>query len=293
MENYVEKNNQYVSVPNILIYKGNDYELATFVALSLSKLYIDKSIAAMSVVSLCKKMGYSYTDRRKDSFFSSIKKIITQFEKNGWVSNCPTKFAPSQFYEIKLNSFFFPDSEFTLLSLQELETILECKEYKSKTALVKTFLYIKSFMNITYNGNPDSIISAFYVAGTVASHTLGMSRGKYDFCVNILCWLGLLICRQTGSYYDETGIKNAPNIYVLNDDRAEDNIRGAMSRLRYKLLNPQYGNKDDFMPIVYIGKTIKKDKTESEFEDHIQDDEEDNGEWGDRNPMERNYYNYY
>ena len=292
MENYEENCNQFVAVPNILIYKGSDYELATFVALSLSKLYIDKSIAAMSIMGLCKKMGYSCIDRRKDSFYSSIKTIITQFKKNGWVSNCPDKFNPSQFYEIKLNDFFFPESEFTLLSLQELEIILGCKEYKSKTALVKTFLYVKSFMNITYKKNPDSVISAYYVAGTVASRTLGMSRNKYDFCINILCWLGLLVCRQTGSYYDETGIKNAPNIYVLNDDRAEDNIRGAMSRLRYKLLNPQYGNGDNFMPIVYIGKTIKKDKSESNVKDRIQDDEEDNGDWGDPNPMERNYYYY-
>jgi hypothetical protein len=197
-------------------------------------------------------------------------------------------------FKVRLGDYFNPQNNYTPITLQELNTILDCTEYKAKASLIRVFLYIKSFMYLRYNGNTDDIISAYYVAANVAVYTLGITRGKYDLCINVLCGLGLLVCHQTGSYYNQYGITNAPNVYVLNNKDTEHNISGAISRLKYDLLNPKYGNKDDFMPIVYTGKTIKKDKAESEFEnDTPMDDEEDNGEWGDRNPMERNYYNYY
>lgn len=288
--------NNFYKVPKDYIYEMDEYELMTYISILDFRTLSDSNKAYLSAKMICDKANYSSTDRRKESYYSLVRKHIHLFLGRNWIkiSNpiITNKINPSECIEVILTDLYIPKEKFIKLSQTEFDTIVNNDKYKNKASLLHVFLYIKSFMYADDKDRNRSI-SAYYVSGMVASHTLGMSRSKYDACVNTLCELGLLICRQTGSYYDETGIKNAPNIYVLNDDRAEDNIRGAMSRLRYKLLNPQYGNKDDFMPIVYIGKTIKKDKTESEFEDHIQDDEEDNGEWGDRNPMERNYYNYY
>lgn len=281
------KKQPYIIVPNELIYEHNEYEVVTFIALSMKRQLMNKSVATTSLKDICQITGYSFIDRNKGSYFSSLKNILVQFCENEWIDDGNLdyqKIKSSELLNIQLGDFFFPESDYTIITVKELNAILNCPEYKSKASLVRVFLYAKSFMQIAYTGDTNSTISAYYVAGDVAADALQMSRNKYDLCINVLCGLNLLICHQTGSYHSEFGIRNAPNIYVLNNEDAQRNIQGGLSRLKYKLLKTGYGNKDkDFMPIVYNGKTIKKKEEPST--DNVFDDGEDYSDWGLPNPM--------
>lgn len=270
----------FVLVPNDLIIKGSEYELITYISLSMNRQLFDVKKASISIVNICQTMKYSFIDRRKGSYYMSIRKILEQFCERGWIKPYHTddkKVNPSELMVIELNRFFFPEKNYTSISMQELNDIINCTEYKSKASLIKVFLYIKSFMQMVYKGHTDCVISAYYVVGNVAARALNMSRSKYDACINALCNIGLLICHQTGSYFTQYGITNAPNIYVLANEDATRNISGALNRLKYNLLDDRYGNGEDFMPITHVGKPFQRA------------DDSDDGEWGDPNPMNRYY----
>lgn len=283
----------YLTIPNDIIYEHDEYELITYISLLMNRQLMDTTIVATSIMDICRTARYSCVDRRKNSYYSAIKGILEQFQDNGWITEiiqkddrAKGKINPSELFKIKLGDFFFPETNYTSITIKELNAILNCPEYKSKASLVRVFLYAKSFMQIAYTGGSQSTISAYYVVGDVAANALQMSRNKYDLCINVLCGLNLLICHQTGSYHSEFGIRNAPNIYVLNNEDAQRNIQGGLSRLKYKLLKSGYGNKDkDFMPIVYNGKAIKK--KEKPTTDNMFDDDEDYSDWGLPNPMNR------
>lgn len=273
----------HLRIPNSLINDNDEYALITYMAITINKQLFNRKIAKTSIFDICRLWGYSTTDRRSGSYLSLIKGILADFCDRGWIEiHQPQskKIKPNELITIKLSDIFFPEKNYTSISMQELNDIINCTEYKSKASLIKVFLYIKSFMFMVYEGHTDSVISAYYVAGNIAADALKMSRSKYDLCVNVLLGIGLLVCHQTGSYRTKYGVVNAPNVYVLNNDDAERNIKGGISRLKYDLLDKRYGNGDDFMPIVYTGKTIKKrDVLE------LKESDTDDGEWGDSNPM--------
>ena len=254
----------YYSIPNEIIYSDptyTEYDLLTYVAISKCKLLYDSSIAHTSIFDICSFSNYSTIDRKENSYLSSIRCTLKLFKDNELIRIDGIKETDElkikALIKMQLTDKFTPTSNYTVLTNEELSVIIGCKEYKATAALLKVYLYIKSLMFIDYN-NPNSSISAYYVTEDIACQVLFMSKQKYDICVNTLCALDLLICHQTGSYYDFNGIKNAPNIYVLNNDNVASNIRGALNRLKHDLLKPEFGNKDDFMPIVYTGKKIKK-----------------------------------
>lgn len=289
----------FLLVPNELIYKGNEYELITYIILSMNRHLFDVKNVKTSIIDICQTAGYSYVDRHDGSYFTCIRKILEQFDKRGWIKlHYPSekKINPSELIQIRLNDFFFPQKKYTSVVTEDLYTIFKNGNYKNKAALIRVFLYIKSFMQVVYEGRTDCTISAYYVSGNVAAYALNMSRGKYDICIKTLCNTGLIICHQTGSYFNEFGIANAPNIYVLNNEDADRNIRGAINRLRYKLLDDRYGNHEDFMPTTYTGKAFTDDEDygygyDYDYNDIVtdrvnsQDNNDDDGEWGDPNPM--------
>ena len=288
---YMEKN-AYIIVPNKLIYdKNSENNILVYIGISKRRMLLDKTVAITSIVDLCETSNYSIDDRRRKSFYSLIKPALNSFIEMGLIKiDNFDDVKPQTLIKIRLTDGFEPKEKYTPITMQELKTILNCKSYKSLSALVRVYLYVKSLMYMDYR-HTNAVISAYYVAREVAARALKISIAKYDRCINTLCDLGLLVCHQTGSYYDYNGIKNAPNIFVLNDEQAESNINGAINRLKYSLLNSEYGNSDEFMPIVYTGKKFKESIEESEEDDeeeYEEDDEfdEDYGdEWGESNPM--------
>lgn len=258
------KKQYYYAIPKEIVYSDpayTEYDLLTYITILRCRLLHDNHIAHTSIFNICELSNYSTLDRREESYYSSIKWSLKLFRDNDMIKINGIKevdeLRPRAFIKIQLTDKFVPSSNFIQLTDEELNVIIGCKEYKATAALLKVYLYIKSLMFIDYN-NPNSSISAYYVTEDIACQVLFMSKQKYDICVNTLCALDLLVCHQTGSYYDFNGIKNAPNIYVLNNDDVAGNIRGALNRLKHDLLKPEFGNKDDFMPIVYTGKKIKK-----------------------------------
>lgn len=251
----------YINIPNELIYKEvYESEILVYIGIAKRRLLFDKMMAVTSIFDLCELSNYSTTDRRKGSFFSSIKFSLQRFRDMGLIEfgrniQSVDDIRPQGLLQINLTKNFDIEEKYTMITEREINSILNCKTYNSLSSILRTYLYVKSFMLIDYK-HPENAISAYYVARKIAANTLKMSLPKYDGCLETLCDLGLLICHQTGSYYTYHGITNAPNIYVLNNDNAMSNVRGALNRLKQELLKPEFGNKDDFMPMVYIGKKI-------------------------------------
>ena len=282
------KNQIFYKIPTDYIYEVDEYELMTYIGILNFRTLSDPNKAYLSIKMICDNAGYSSADRRKASYYTFIRKHIHLFLGRKWItiSNpiVGEKINPSECLEVVLSNSYIPKERFLKLTQKEYDIIINNHQYRNKASLLRVYLYIKSFMFVD-NVDSRKSISAYYVAGDIAANTLGMSRSKYDSCVNSLCEIGLLVCRQTGSYYTYHGITNAPNIYVLNNENAENNISGAMSRLKYELLNKKFGNSDEFMPITYIGKPITK-KNSNPINKNICEDDID-GDWGSPNPMNR------
>lgn len=285
-------NDKFYKIPSDYILEADEFEILTYIGLLDARTLANPKKIYISQKILCENMNYSSNDRHKGSYFLAIRKHIQLFLGKGWVTidnrfNCE-KINPSECLDITLSDSYIPKDGFIKLTNDERNRIINNYKYKNKASLLQVFLYIKSFMYVDYK-MPDRALSAYYVSGNVAAKALNMSRGKYDMCVKVLCDIGLLVCHQTGSYFDKFGITNAPNIYVYNDERAKDNINGALNRLRYKLLDSRYGNGEDFMPITHVGKAFGDDNqansTVSEYTESADDNNDDDGEWGDPNPM--------
>lgn len=285
-------NEKFYKIPMRYILESDEYEVLTYLGLLEARTLSDPNKVYISQKILCENMNYSSVDRRKGSYYSEIRKHLQLFTGRKWIKvdsrvDCEN-INPSECMNITLSDLYIPSDNYIKLTKDELDIIINNRKYRNRASLLQVFLYIKSFMYVDHKIANRSI-SAYYVVGNVAARALNISRGKYDVCVNVLCDIGLLICHQTGSYFNEYGISNAPNIYVYNNERARDNIDGALNRLRYKLLDSRYGNGEDFMPITHVGKAFgddsQSDDTVSKYTESADNNNDDDGEWGDPNPM--------
>ena len=148
--------------------------------------------------------------------------------------------------EIKIISenFDYPD-KFTKLTTSQFDAIMMADSSLNKENILMAFLYINSYIGCRsrqddgseYDNAKDNP-EAFYRSIQNMSEELAMSKDTINQCIDYLITSSetheaLLIKREVGSVqpYKTKPPKNVPNIYVLNKDGYEQEIKWALNKI--------------------------------------------------------------
>ena len=214
------------------------------VRLCLERYSNIEGVCFTSISLICEKCGYS-VDRHDKSFSGCVRKVLLSLIKNSEItqiygkdiSSVPISNQVGFYLEDKFYSI--PTKMFTKLSYDVFDTIIGIDYPLSKPTLLKVYIYIRG--RIIEN---EQQAYGFYGSIERAVKDLDLSRKTVDACLDLFVDHNLFIKYTTGSCYIDGEPRNVPNIYVLPDDQAEDNIKALLEELkqRYRV--------EDFAPVL-------------------------------------------
>ena len=210
----------------------------------------------VSLQQICQDCNHS-TDRHKGNFLDFVKKTLSSLVERGLITQCCgtplDKAGVKELLGFVLSDEFSPCSNYISLSANAFDKIVKIKTSIKREVLLNAYLYVKSFIyDYQPNSNDTYTPYGFYGNLLLACDELGYTRKTIDACMDLFVSCGIFKCHLTGSYKKANGtVANAPNIYVLNDENADKNIRLLLEKMQtqYKV--------DEFMQQVYKGNSLR------------------------------------
>lgn len=214
-------------------YFENDYK-QIMVRLCLERYSNIEGVCFTSISLICEKCGYS-VDRHDKSFSGCVRKVLLSLVKNSEItqiygkdiSSVPISNQVGFYLEDKFYSI--PTKMFTKLSYDVFDTIIGIDYPLSKPTLLKVYIYIRG--RIIEN---EQQAYGFYGSIERAVKDLDLSRKTVDTCLDLFVDHSLFIKYATGSCYIDGEPRNVPNIYVLPDDQAENNVKALLEELKQR-----------------------------------------------------------
>lgn len=217
--------------------------------LLLTMIYLDRrrsleDICGLSLYGLATAFGYAASKNSRSSLLSFKNQIIS-LASNGMIEMLSPieKLKGDTCFDIKILDAFDSVDHFTILTAKEIDTLISSKSSIEKDNLFAIYLYMKSFMfphPLDNEGNlfKDAKDKPASFRGTIDSIVLntGTSIATVNSCIEEIVKLKLFKRHETGSYPTiENGKqveRNAPNIYVLNDEDADREIQWSIEKLK-------------------------------------------------------------
>lgn len=222
-------------------YFENDYK-RIMVRLCLERYSNIEGVCFTSISLICEKCGYS-VDRHNKSFSTYVRKVLVSLVKNNEITQIYGKSIDSVsatdlvgFY-LENKFYNIPTKMFAKLSYDAFDTMIGIDYPLSKPTLLKVYTYIRG--RIIEN---EQQAYGFYGSIERAVKDLDLNRKTVDACLELFVDHNLFIKYTTGSCYIDGEPRNVPNIYVLPDDQAENNIKALLEELKQR-----YGV-DEFAP---------------------------------------------
>lgn len=232
-------------------YYENDYK-KIMVRLCLERYSNIEGICFTSISLICEKCGYS-DDRHNKSFSTYVRKVLVSLVKNNEITQIYGKSIDSVsatglvgFY-LENKFYNIPTKMFAKLSYDAFDTMIGIDYPLSKPTLLKVYTYIRG--RIIEN---EQQAYGFYGSIERAVKDLDLNRKTVDACLELFVDHNLFIKYTTGSCYIDGEPRNVPNIYVLPDDQAENNIKALLEELKQR-----YGV-DEFAPELISSAKISK-----------------------------------
>lgn len=234
-------------------YLENDYKeiMIRFCLDSKSNLEHQTSV---SVGSICTRCGYSANNRdsNKGSFSTYIRQTLAWMVKDGEIRQTygddVSGVRLNNLIEFQLLDKFYesqPTTIFCKLTQNVFDTIIGMDSKYSSLTLLKLYTYIRSHIvesTRTAYGFNKSI--------EIAHIETGVSRKTFDECLALFVEHGLFIKHITGGCYIRNQPRTMPNIYVLPDNNATENIKTILDEMKRRYAV------DEFLP--QIGNNFKK-----------------------------------
>lgn len=234
-------------------YLENDYKeiMIRFCLDSKSNLEHQTSV---SVGSICTRCGYSEKNRdsNKGSFSTYIRETLAWMVKDGEIRQTygddVSSVRLNNLIEFQLLDKFYesqPTTIFCKLTQNVFDTIIGMDSKYSSLTLLKLYTYIRSHIvesTRTAYGFNKSI--------EIAHIETGVSRKTFDECLALFVEHGLFIKHITGGCYIRNQPRTMPNIYVLPDNNADENIKTILDEMKRRY------DVDEFLP--QIGNNFKK-----------------------------------
>ena len=161
--------------------------------------------------------------------------------------------------EIKINKDVFDDSKkFAKLTSSQFDNIMMSDSSLNRENILVAFLYINSYIGCrkrnedgSEKSNAKNYPEAFFKSIEKMSEELSMSKDTINQCMEFLTKStdehdALLIKREVGSVQPDKSKppQNVPNIYVLNKEGYEQEIKWALEKI------VQLYGTDEFYPFV-------------------------------------------
>ncbi len=224
-------------------YFENDYK-RIMVRLCLERYSNIEGVCFTSISLICEKCGYS-VDRHNKSFLTYVRKVLVSLVKNNEITQIYGKtinsVSTTSLVGFYLENKFYnlPTKMFAKLSYDVFDTMIGIDYPLSKPTLLKVYTYIRG--RIIEN---EQQAYGFYGSIERAAKDLDLNRKTVDACLDLFVDHNLFIKYTTGSCYIDGEPRNVPNIYVLPDDQAENNIKALLEELkqRYKV--------EEFAPVL-------------------------------------------
>lgn len=224
-------------------YFENDYK-RIMVRLCLERYSNIEGVCFTSISLICEKCGYS-VDRHNKSFSTYVRKVLVSLVKNNEITQIYGKTINSVsatglvgFY-LENKFYKLPTKMFAKLSYDVFDTMIGIDYPLSKPTLLKVYTYIRG--RIIEN---EQQAYGFYGSIERVVKDLDLNRKTVDACLELFVDHNLFIKYTTGSCYIDVEPRNVPNIYVLPDDQAENNIKALLEELKHR-----YGV-EEFAPVL-------------------------------------------
>ena len=246
-----EKNNKldkeiFVRIPNSLI---RCHSKSIKKKIILVYIYLDRhrsleNLVHFSIYNLVRSCGYVANEKTVST--NNDFKLILEFMYDNQMIEFVTPFKDIKgnlLSQIRLLNNFDCVENFTKITLREIDVLMLESNNIDKTILFSLYLYIKSFMinrSLTADGeeykNAHEKPSSFFGTYNSIIDTLGYSKGTITKCLEEYTNIGLLKKHETGSYFISCNgvIKkiNAPNIYVINNPNADQEIEWTLEKFK-------------------------------------------------------------
>jgi len=236
----------FTRVPNSFI-RGHSKDIKKRTILVY--IYLDtyrnlNNIVNFSLYHLIRSCGY--VSNEKTISINNDFKSILEFLYDNQMIEFLTSFVDikgNSLSQIKLLDNFDCVDNFTKITLNETDTLMSKSQNIDKTILFSIYLYMKSFMinrPLTSDGeeykNAYERPSSFFGTYNSLINSLGYSKSTIKKCFQEFENIGLLKKYETGSYFVTfNGVSkkiNAPNIYVLNNDKSDQEIEWTLDKLK-------------------------------------------------------------
>nr|DAT91182.1 MAG TPA: putative GntR-family transcriptional regulator [Caudoviricetes sp.] len=204
------------------------------VRLCLERYSNIEGVCFTSISLICEKCGYS-VDRHNKSFSTYVRKVLVSLVKNNEITQIYGKTINSVsatglvgFY-LENKFYKLPTKMFAKLSYDVFDTMIGIDYPLSKPTLLKVYTYIRG--RIIEN---EQQAYGFYGSIERVVKDLDLNRKTVDACLELFVDHNLFIKYTTGSCYIDGEPRNVPNIYVLPDDQAENNIKALLEELKQR-----------------------------------------------------------
>lgn len=194
-----------------------------------------EGVCFTSISLICEKCGYSFANRHNKSFLAYVRKVLASLIESNEITQIYGKSIDSVsvtglvgFY-LEDKFYSLPTKMFAKLSYDVFDTIIGIDYPLSKPTLLKVYAYIRG--HIIEN---EQLAYGFYGSIERAVKDLNLSRKTVDACLDLFVEHNLFIKYTTGSCYIDGEPRNVPNIYVLPDDQAENNIKALLEELKQR-----------------------------------------------------------
>lgn len=213
----------------------------------------DKS--RISLEDICYCCGYA-VDKHKGTFYNQVKDILCDLQERQEIEQIrgkpPNESNKNDLMVFQLSPSFSPCEDFISFYYSDFDTMVKLDSVIPKPTLIGVYLHIKSYI-FEYQESDNKSPYGFYQSIQLMSEITGYPRSTIDKALDVLVDNGIFRRHITGSYKTSSGlVQNAPNIYVLDDENANWNIKKLIKRVR-----EQYNIKE-FLPQVYNGRSIKE-----------------------------------
>lgn len=257
--------NYFTKIPNVFI--KNDIQkllglhrvfLVVYILIDRNKSYENKSyISIGQVFRIC---GYK-TSRNKPKVFYEVIKSLLFLKENNFIDVNFDYYAISYEDCIEIDIItenFIPTKDYAILSGKTFDSIMAIDSKINKENILVAFLYILSYIGCRKRNKDGSEIrnaeehpEAFFKSIKKMSEELSMSKDTINQCIEYLTTPSethgaLLVKREVGSVQPDKSKppQNVPNIYVLNKEGYEQEIKWALEKI------VQIYGTDEFYPFV-------------------------------------------
>lgn len=209
----------------------------TYILIDRYKTREDKSW--ITVKKILQYYGYKITTHKLKSFYevtdvlefminAKMISIEQDLDSITYDTGIEIQIIPENFYTERQWSSFY-DDDFDSIMVEE-STI-------NKDVLLLSFLYINSYINTRQTQqqkeHPENYPEAFWGDLATMAKKTSMSKQSIDKCLKELLEKELLIKKTVGSVkYEDKPPQNVPNIYVLNKEGYEAEIKWAIQKMK-------------------------------------------------------------